>query len=118
MPSNVFELTRKRKLECHLPYLEYQKETNSKAIYWIKNMKKTTQTPSMYLIQNVRQEKTRVSYTVFYSEYRLRTQLEFPLPYSEYHKEHTVNDNRVVLIPMILVQLSTFELVYFRWSEY
>lgn len=61
-------------------------------------MKKTTRTPSMYLIQNARQEKTR---HIFYSEYRLRTQLEFPLPYSEYHKEHTVTDNRVVLIPMI-----------------
>lgn len=61
-------------------------------------MKKTTRTPSMYLIQNVRQEKT---HHIFYSEYRLRTQLEFPLPYSEYHKEHTVTDNRVVLIPMI-----------------
>lgn len=30
MPSNVLKITRKRKRECHLPYLEYQKETNSK----------------------------------------------------------------------------------------
>lgn len=102
MQSNVFELTRKRKLECHLPYLEYQKETNSKAIYWLRIWRRQLERPPCTLFKM--SDKRKLVCHIFYSEYRLRTQLKFPLPYSEYHKEHTVTDNRVVLIPMILVR--------------
>lgn len=113
MPSNVFKITRKRKLECHLPYLEYQVDI-SNVIYCIQNIrKKPIQRQSIELRIRRRQlerppctlfkisGKRKLVCHIFYSEYRLRTQLEFPLPYSEYHKEHTVTDNRVVLIPMI-----------------
>lgn len=102
MPSNVLKITRKRKHECHLPYLEYQKETNSKQSIELRIWRRQLERPPCTLFKM--SDKRKLVCHIFYSEYRLRTQLKCPLPYSEYHKEHTVNDSRVVLIPMILVR--------------